>query len=120
MLVPAREFFSPNDLWWDGRDGYRLLSGRTVFRDPSITEGGPASLLADADDLPERLERLGLRLIWTLLGEKWILGGSHDRQTPRRTFSQIAYLAEDGSVHVGERVFFDDYDRDTGPNPIET
>lgn len=58
MLVPARVFFSPNDLWWDGRDGYRLLSGRTVFRDPSITEVGPASLLADADDLPERLERL--------------------------------------------------------------
>ncbi len=119
MLVPARVFFSPNDLWWDGRDGYRLLSGRTVFRDPSITEVGPASLLADADDLPERLERLGLRLIWMLLGEKWILGGSHDRQTPRRTFSQIAYLEEDGSVHVGERVFYDDYDKDTGPNPIE-
>ena len=54
-----------------------------------------------------------------LLGEKWILGGSYDKQTPRRTFSQIAYLGEDGSLHVGERVFFDDYDEDAGPNPIE-
>lgn len=119
ILVPARSFFSLTDLWWDGRDGYRLISGRTVYRDPSVTEAGPASLLVDADDFLERLHKLGLRLIWTLLGEKWILGGSHDKQTPRRTFSQIAYLNEDGSLHVGERVFFDDYDKDTGPNPIE-
>jgi len=117
MLVPARCFFAPSDLWWDGRDGHSLINGRTVFRDPSITEAGPSSLLADADDLIERLHRLGLRLIWTLLGEKRILGGPHDKQTPRRTFSQIAYLDGDGALHVEERVFFDDYDRDRGPNP---
>lgn len=118
MLVPARAFFSPPDLWWNGQDGYRLIRGRTVFRDPSITEAGPTSLLVDANDLVERLNLLGLRLIWTLLGEKWILGGPHDRQTPRRTFSQIACLGEDGSLHVGERVFFDDYDQDTGSRVI--
>jgi len=118
MLVPARMFFSPNDLWWDGRYGYGLLNDRTVFRDPSLTETGPASLLVDADELPERLERLGLRLIWTLLGEKCILGGSHDEQTPRRTFSQIAYLEKDGSVRVGERVFLDGYGKDAGPKAI--
>ena len=119
MLVPACAFFSPTDLWWDGRDGYRLINGRTVFRDPSITEAGPASLLADIDELLERLDRLGLRLIWTLLGEKWILGGSQDERAPRRTFSQIAYLDEDGSLHAEKRVFFDDYDNDTGPNLIQ-
>lgn len=55
-------------------------------------------------------------LIWTLLGEKWILGGHDYRQTPKRTFSQIARLKEDGSLHIGERVFFDDYGADVGPN----
>ncbi len=48
MIVPARTFFSPRDLWWDGRDGYRLVDGRITFRDPSVTEDGPAALIADA------------------------------------------------------------------------
>ena len=115
MFVPARKFFSPADLWWDGKDGYRLTNGRTVFRDPSVTEVGLAALIVDNDELLSRLDKLGMCLIWTLLGEKLILGTPHDKPTPRRTFSQIARLKEDGSLHVGERVFFDDYDTDTGP-----
>ena len=115
MFVPARTFFSPADLWWDGQDGYRLKNGRTVFRDPSVTEVGSAALIVDVDELLGRLDKLGMCLIWSLLGEKWILGGPHDKQTPKRTFSQIARLKEDGSLQVGESVFFDDYDRDTGP-----
>ncbi len=115
MIVPARTFFTPRDLWGDGRDGYRLINGRTVFRDPSLTEDGPSSLVIDADDLLERIDKLGLRLIWTLLGEKTILGGPHDKPIPRCTFSQIARLKKDGVVEIGERVFFDDYDQDIGP-----
>ena len=119
MVVPARTFFSQADLWWDGQDGYRLVNGKTIFRDPSVTEVGPASLIADADALLNQLEKLGMCLIWTLLGQKWILGGPHDWQTPILTFSQIARLKEDGSLHVGERVFFDDFDmKDRGPNDI--
>jgi hypothetical protein len=119
MIVPGREFFSPGDLWWDGRDGYQVVSGRTVFRDPSATEGGPASLITDADDLHHRLKKLKLQLIWTILGEKIILGAPHDRTAPRQTFSQIARLNDDGSVQVGERVFFEDYDRDAGPKLVK-
>ena len=115
MTVPARIFFSPEDLWWDGRDGYRLVGGKTIFRDPSVTESGPSSLLADMDELQERLDKLGLRLIWTLLGEKWILGSRGDDPAPRRTFSQIAYLSENGSSKAGEQVFFEDYSQDAGP-----
>ncbi|MBL8029120.1 MAG: hypothetical protein JNL74_22050, partial [Fibrobacteres bacterium] len=37
IVVPSRRFFSLSDLWWNGRDGYRLLNGRTVFKDPSVT-----------------------------------------------------------------------------------
>jgi hypothetical protein len=115
MIVPARILFSPGDLWWGGNEGYGHINGRTVFQDPSVAEPGPPSLIADAHDLPERLEKLGVRIIWTLLGEKWILGGPHDEPTPRRTFSQVACLNEDGSLQIGERAFFEDYGQDTGP-----
>lgn len=115
MLVPARAFFASRNLWWDGRDGYRLVHGRTVFRDPSVTEGGPRALIGDTDDLLKRLDTLGLCLIWTLLGEKRIIGDRHDAATPCRTFSQIARLADDGSVEVGKLVIFEDYYKDTGP-----
>lgn len=79
MTIPARIFFSLGDLWWDGRDGYRLVGGKTIFRDPSVTESGPSSLLADMNELQERLDKLGFRLIWTLLGEKLIPGDRRSR-----------------------------------------
>ncbi|MCW5213160.1 hypothetical protein VU04_09655 [Desulfobulbus sp. TB] len=115
MFLPARTFFSSSDLWWNGRDGYRAQGGKTVFREASVSAVGPRSLLADKEELLTRLDKLGYRLIWTVLGEKWILGGRHDTASPRCTFSQIARLEEDGSVHIGERVFFDDYNKDAGP-----
>jgi hypothetical protein len=115
LIVPTRIFFRPRDIWWNGRDGYRLINGKTLFRDPSVTESGPSALIADADDFLDRLDKLGLRLIWTLLGEKWILGGSDASPSPRRIFSQVARLEENGSLEIGERVFFEDYDQDTGP-----
>lgn len=115
FLVPARIFFEPGDLWWNGRDGYRLINGRTIFRDLSLTQEGPSSLIVDLDNLIGRLKRLDLTVIWTLLGEKIIIDGVGTEPTPRRTFSQIARLKEDGTIDFGEMVFFDDYDRDTGP-----
>ena len=115
MFVPVRTFFAVADLSWNGRNGYRLAAGETIFLDPSVTKEGPAALLADADELADLLEKLDMSLIWTMLGEKWILGGRNDGETPRRTFSQIAHLEEDGSLCIGERVFFDDYGIDRGP-----
>ena len=105
VTVPCKTFFSCGDLWWDGRDGYRMTDGRTVFRDPSVTEGGPASLVADAEDLLRRLENMGRCLIWTMLGEKIILGGSQDDWLPPRIFNQVALLNADGSVTMSDRVF---------------
>ncbi len=115
MLVPDRTLFTPKEIWWNGRDGYRGADGRTVFRDPSLAEGGPQTLLADPVDFQGRLEELGLGLLWTLVGEKRILGSRDGQSTPMRTFSQLARLNENGSVHAGELVFFDDYSQYTGP-----
>jgi len=106
--VPARVFFIPHDLWWDSRDGYRITNGRTVFRDPSLTEKGPKALIADIEDLSTRLDTIGLSLIWILHSEKMIIGGQDIDRNPRRTFSQVAKLMNGGSVQIGERAFFED------------
>ncbi len=111
--VPAREFFNAGSLWWNGVDGFATPEGRTVFRDPSASEGGPSTLLAETDELLLRLEKLGYRLAWTLLGEKYVLGDPSG-DTPRVTYSQTAFLNKDGSIKLGDRVFFDDYDKDQG------
>lgn len=113
MYLPGRVFFIPPKLWWNGRDGYRLLNDKTIFRDPSIAEGGPSALIADADHLHARLDKMGLRLMWVLLGEKIIIGRPDSEQTPRCTFSQTALLNENGSIETGARVFFEDYNKDT-------
>ena len=106
--VPAAIFFSSQDLWWNGRDGYfRVLDKKVIFRDPSLAEGGPASLLANMSDLPDRLSKNRKRLVWVLTGEKYTTGGT-DRITFRTTFSQVAQLNTDGTVKYGERAFFDD------------
>ncbi len=111
--VPARAFFEKSWLWWNGIDGFITSDGKTVFRDPSASEGGPATLLADIDNLLIRLKKLGCRLVWTLLGEKYILG-ENSPSTSRVTYSQTAYLDKNGTIMVGDRVFFDDYDKDKG------
>jgi hypothetical protein len=111
--VPTRTFFKAGPLWWDSLDGFATLEGKTVFRDPSASEGGPSALLADVDEILLQLDKLGYRLLWTFLGEKYILGDPSG-DTPRVTYSQSAFLNKDGTITVGKRVFFDDYDKDQG------
>lgn len=107
MCVPARVFFSAEDLWWDGHDGYRNVNDRTVFRDPSVTQAGSSALLADAEELSLRLEKLGLSVIWTLLGEKMVRGNGFENCRPRRIFCQIARLRTNGSTQASKITFFE-------------
>jgi hypothetical protein len=106
LEVPTKRLFSSADLWWNGIDGFGTVSGKTVFYDPHMREGGPAGLLADVDELIPRLDKLGYRLVWTMLGMKDILGDQTVRLTPL-CYSQMAILNEDGSVNVRKRSFFD-------------
>ena len=105
MLLPARPFFSFSDLWWNGKDGYSLPNGKTVFRDLSVTTEQEI-LIGDVEDLSQRLDKLGLRFIWTMLGEKIILASPSVQQSPGRRFCQTAYLKKDGTLQVDEREFF--------------
>lgn len=112
LEVPTKKFFSQADLWWNGTDRFATQNGRTVFYDPRLANGGPPTLLADVDDLRKRLGRLGCRLLWTMLGEKRVLG-EKARNLPGLCYSQLAWLETDGSVTTGDRKFFD-YDEGQG------
>ena len=109
-FVPARLFFNDDDLWWDGQGGYQRDDGRTVFLDPSFCMAGPSTLLADVEYLRARLREMDRCLIWTLLGAKWMLGGSMERseRTPIRRFRQVAYMDSAGMIRASDLVFFDD------------
>ena len=47
LQVPTTNFFSQNDLWWNGTDGFATGGGKTVFFDPRIQYGGSPALLAE-------------------------------------------------------------------------
>lgn len=113
--VPARVFFDPGDLWWNGQDGFIQEQRGTVFCAPEVVEPGPPALIADRADLLERLNRINKRVIWTLLGEKLVIGGPHDKRSPRCTFSQAAILNGRGSIRFSKLKFFNDYQESTGP-----
>lgn len=111
LHVPSFTWFDAGDLAWNGRDGYRRTDDRTVFRNPS-GEASAAQLVGDPEDLSRRLTARGKRLVWTALGEKLIaepifVGG--------RTFSQVAYLGEDGNLRIGRRMFVDYGRNKAGP-----
>lgn len=112
--VPAREFFNAEGLWWNGKDGFCTPKNITVFRDPHAIEGGPSTLIADCDDLIQRIDQLGYRLLWTFIGEKMVV--SDARKVPTITYSQVAFLEKDGSVKVGKPIFFEDRNQDQGLN----
>lgn len=114
MFVPARVFFSSNDLFWNSKDGYCRVGGRTVFRDPSVRELGPSSLLVDIDELQRELDKTELRLFWTVLGQKTLSGGGTS-PTVGNPFSQLVCLNEDGTLVFEELKFFEDRVTDTGP-----
>jgi len=108
MEVPTKKLFLPGDLFWNGMDGFDLANRQTVFFDPRFKYGGPAALLSDIDDLVLRLDKIGYRLLWTVLGEKRILG-DYNNQTPGISYSQLAWLTKNGTIEVGSRHFFDKY-----------
>ena len=107
--VPARLFFEGDDLWWDGKGGYKRSDGRTVFVNPSLGLSGSA-LFVDAKYLCARLPEMDRCLIWTLVGEKWVLGGSarEREKLPMKTFSQVARMDGKGEIQESKLVFFDD------------
>lgn len=110
LHVPSFSWFDAGDLAWNGRDGYRRAGGMTVFFNPP-GEASSAQLVADPTDLSHRLADRGKRLIWTAVGEKEVAVPF----SAGRTFSQVAYLGDDGELRIGKRMFIDYKANKAGP-----
>ena len=105
-MVPSPVFFEHANLSWDGLDGFRNEAGTTVFRDPSMTLAGPSAFLADAEQLRELLRSENKKLIWTMLGEKLVLGHALERPGTRCTFSQVAHIGPGGHIITSKLSIF--------------
>lgn len=111
--VPTKELFVGETLHWDGVGGFRNAKEAPVLRDPRFQFGGHPCLIGQWQFLNQHLERTGHRILWTLLGEKRILG-DNDPDSPRFVHSQLGWLNNEQGVEVSDRVFFEDYEEKTG------
>ena len=98
LRVPHHELLSSLGLRWSGHGAdYVDRAGRLAAFDPSAHEEGPPCLLIREDLLNEYLEREGLALCWTVLGEKWVIGMLDNRSYPGALRLTGAYRhTEDG------------------------
>ena len=66
------------------------------FLDPSLTELGPSAPIVDREYLLAYLRRKRLALVWTVLGEKLVIG--HGAEAPRLEFSRAHILDHDARL----------------------
>jgi len=98
-LVPSPFLIDSLSLSWRGQDfRYVNSDGRLTAWDPSARERGPHALLIDKEAFARFLEEEGLSLVWTVLGEKQILG---ERVISRGRFEVCgAMVLEDDAVRL--------------------
>lgn len=76
LRLPDHDIIERLGLKWT-RQGTNYIDkeGRLAAFDPTAHEDGPSTLLIREDLLRQYLSNEGLALCWTILGEKWVLGG---------------------------------------------
>jgi len=69
--------------------------------DPSVMFPGPSALLIKRDSLRDFLRKLDLTILWTVTGEKQLIGSPfrHDEWKGVMDFSGGYVLQDDGSIH---------------------
>jgi hypothetical protein len=78
----------------------------TVF-DPSVdTRDAHSSLMANKDELIKALNKKGLTVIWSVLGEKLILGGRHTPEVNANRLEVHGFCYLDGNNQVVENIRF--------------
>jgi len=77
IYLPAEWLAEHMDLSWDGVEGHFYdKKGNLVAFDPSVRVPGPGALLINRDAFLRFLNDNGYDILWILLGEKRIIGGS--------------------------------------------
>jgi hypothetical protein len=95
-IVPAPYLVRGMNLIW--RPPYRFAdaAGRTVVFCPRTEESEPRALLVEANALHAFLEREDLCILWTLLGEKNIVGGHEGGFRGRLEVSGVYRTVQEG------------------------
>lgn len=79
ITLPCNWIVEKMNLVWTGKEGcYSDKKGNLVVTDPSIYAKGPSVLLIKKDLFLNFLESNGYEVIWTVLGEKNMIGGQRD------------------------------------------
>jgi hypothetical protein len=96
-------------LRWCGVDGrYFNQHGDLIAFDPSVEEVGPGALLMNKDRLLEFLQRAGYDILWTLLGEKDIVGGwDYPGGWKGRLIINGAFVLQNGSIRGNVSTLFE-------------
>ena len=80
IKMPSRYLFDKMQIRPSNKEGaYTNSRNEIVFLDPSIRAEGPSALLVSKHHLDQFLSSNNLTLIWTVLGEKQVIGGSFGR-----------------------------------------
>jgi len=76
VKLPAKWIYDRMGLKLSAQDGtFTDESGHVTVLDPSVSEDGPAALLVDKRKLVEFLRKYDCNIIWTVVGEKGLIGG---------------------------------------------
>lgn len=79
IQVPVKQLANEMRLHWFGIEGHYFDEARRIIAfDPSVKEVGPSALLIHRDTFLEYLANNQYAVIWTVLGEKRLIGGGHD------------------------------------------
>lgn len=109
--LPAAELVEWMGLKWQGKEGYFVDEhGAEIAFDPSVFEAGPGAVVVDQARLSEMLEKQGLAIIWTVLGEKRVLAPHGEHRTAPYIISGC-YRLRDDQLEGGVRIVAEDAER---------
>ena len=87
--LPHRDYIDHLGLRWSGTGvDYMDENGELAAFDPTVYSNGPSALLLREELLKEYLKDKGLALCWTIIGEKWGVGG--DTRAEYRGYATIS------------------------------
>ena len=97
--LPHPDLVGKLSLRWNAENSWFVNGeGERAAFDPTVHEEGPSSFLIREDILMEYLNRANLALCWTVVGEKWCVGGGMPRYFPGALKLTGAYrFAENGT-----------------------
>jgi hypothetical protein len=95
--LPAAEIVEWMSLRWQGKEGYYVDAQETeVAFDPSVFETGPGAVVIDRTRLVDMLDKQGLAIVWTVLGEKRVLIPHGGHRTAPHIISGFYRLGKEG------------------------